>query len=302
MTLSVPQWRRIIPAPRPVLITRPSLELWSKRAGDHLNSRPHDGSFVATDRGSRCCASACVMAVARRGRAGDRPRARCHTGPHQGPGKGNLPRRRRQADSRQGAASRRSWSKPMPGKPCRTFAASLPRATPARKKLRVEMDRADAELATHRTALEWQLRLAYATGREEWLRLALTQQDPVALSRRVVYYGYITRQRSTLLQQVQQEIESLRGSYHHVARAARGARRSRQAPGSAGPRVVRGAEGPCPGGGDARKRSGLPPAEADPPASRGALARRIDGAPGARKPRARAQGRTAARAGFPRNS
>lgn len=77
------------------------------------------------------------------------------------------------------------------------------------KKLRAEMDRADAELATHRAALEWQLRLAYATGREEWLRLALTQQDPVALSRRVVYYGYITRQRSTLLQQVEQEIESL---------------------------------------------------------------------------------------------
>ena len=77
------------------------------------------------------------------------------------------------------------------------------------KKLRAETERADAELATHRAALEWQLRLAYATGREEWLRLALTQKDPIALSRRVIYYGYITRQRSTLLQQVEQEIESL---------------------------------------------------------------------------------------------
>ena len=80
------------------------------------------------------------------------------------------------------------------------------------KSLRAGMDRANAELTAHRAALEWQLRLAYATGREEWLRLALAQQDPVALSRRVVYYGYITRQRSTLLQQVQQEIQSLQAA------------------------------------------------------------------------------------------
>ncbi len=76
-------------------------------------------------------------------------------------------------------------------------------------RLRAETDRAEAELSGHRSALEWQLRLAYTTGREEWLRLALTQQDPLALSRRIVYYGYITRQRSTLLQQVQQEVEAL---------------------------------------------------------------------------------------------
>lgn len=77
------------------------------------------------------------------------------------------------------------------------------------KKLRAGVARAEAELGEHRKALEWQLRLAYATGREEWLRLALTQQDPVALARKVVYYGYITRARSTLLLQVQQQIASL---------------------------------------------------------------------------------------------
>ena len=77
------------------------------------------------------------------------------------------------------------------------------------KTLRMKVAIAEAELANHRTMLERQLRLAYVTGREEWLRLALTQQDPVGLSRRVVYYGYITRQRSTLLQQVQDEIAAL---------------------------------------------------------------------------------------------
>jgi septal ring factor EnvC (AmiA/AmiB activator) len=80
------------------------------------------------------------------------------------------------------------------------------------EQLRGEMRRAEAELADHRVALEWQLRLAYTSGREEWLRLALAQQDPVELSRRVVYYGYITRHRSTLLQQVQDEIHALEES------------------------------------------------------------------------------------------
>ncbi len=77
------------------------------------------------------------------------------------------------------------------------------------RALRGEMQRAEASLATHRAMLERQLRLAYVAGREEWLRLALSQQDPMALSRRVVYYGYITRQRSTLLEQVQGEMAAL---------------------------------------------------------------------------------------------
>lgn len=76
-------------------------------------------------------------------------------------------------------------------------------------RLRGEMDRANTELASGRAALERQLRLAYATGREEWLRLALTQEDPIRLSRRAVYYGYITRERGALLQQLQKELEKL---------------------------------------------------------------------------------------------
>jgi septal ring factor EnvC (AmiA/AmiB activator) len=77
------------------------------------------------------------------------------------------------------------------------------------RAIRADMARAENDLAAHRAALATQLRLAYSTGREEWLRVALTQQDPVALSRRVVYYGYITRQRSSLLQDVEQELGRL---------------------------------------------------------------------------------------------
>jgi septal ring factor EnvC (AmiA/AmiB activator) len=75
--------------------------------------------------------------------------------------------------------------------------------------LRAELTRAQAELAAHRERLSSQLRLAYVAGREEWLRLALTQEDPAALSRRVVYYGYITRERTALLRQVEAQISGL---------------------------------------------------------------------------------------------
>jgi septal ring factor EnvC (AmiA/AmiB activator) len=77
------------------------------------------------------------------------------------------------------------------------------------KKLRQQMAEAEANLASHRAALEWQLRLAYVSGRQEWLRLALSQQDPLSLSRRLTYYGYITRHRGVLLEKVQAELIAL---------------------------------------------------------------------------------------------
>lgn len=80
------------------------------------------------------------------------------------------------------------------------------------RALRDEVARAEGELDRHRAMLERQLRLAWVAGREEWLRLALAQQDPVALSRRVVYYGYVTRERGTLLAQVRVGLEELQAA------------------------------------------------------------------------------------------
>lgn len=80
------------------------------------------------------------------------------------------------------------------------------------KRLRGEIGRTESDIAAQRAALEAQLRLAYAAGREEWLRLALSQQDPAALSRRVVHYGYITRERGTVLQDLQGKIEAMRAT------------------------------------------------------------------------------------------
>jgi len=85
----------------------------------------------------------------------------------------------------------------------------LARGRVRERELRAELTRAEAELAGHRQSVERQVRLAYVAGREEWLRLALAEGDPLALSRKVAYYGYITRQRGELLQQVEAEVSAL---------------------------------------------------------------------------------------------
>lgn len=77
------------------------------------------------------------------------------------------------------------------------------------RALRATMERAEADLAAHRATLAAQLQLAWRSGREEWLRVALSQQDPAALSRRMVHYRYFTRQRQGLLQDVERELGRL---------------------------------------------------------------------------------------------
>jgi septal ring factor EnvC (AmiA/AmiB activator) len=52
-------------------------------------------------------------------------------------------------------------------------------------------------LDAERVALAQQLRVAYINGSDEWLRVALSKQDVATLGRRMVYYGYLSRQRSS---------------------------------------------------------------------------------------------------------
>jgi septal ring factor EnvC (AmiA/AmiB activator) len=65
------------------------------------------------------------------------------------------------------------------------------------------------DLASRREDLERQLRLAYVTGQEEWLRLVLSQRDPATIGRQIVYYSYITRERSTLMEAVRARLREL---------------------------------------------------------------------------------------------
>ncbi len=71
---------------------------------------------------------------------------------------------------------------------------------------------ASADLAAGKIVLARQMRLAWVTGREEWVRLMLSQQDPTDAGRRMVYYGYITRERSDVINGVLEKMQQLEGA------------------------------------------------------------------------------------------
>lgn len=75
----------------------------------------------------------------------------------------------------------------------------------------------EGSVALQRRYLTEQIRAAYVMGRQEYLKILLNQQDPVALSRTLTYYDYLNRARSDRitslldtmrqLEQVRQDIE-----------------------------------------------------------------------------------------------
>lgn len=75
-----------------------------------------------------------------------------------------------------------------------------------------------AELAAERAALASQLRVAYINGSEEWLRVALNQQDATGLGRRMTYYGYLSRQRSATIAAVAAVLNSLETTRAEIER------------------------------------------------------------------------------------
>ncbi len=65
------------------------------------------------------------------------------------------------------------------------------------------------ELATQLDTLKQQLRLAYVTGEEQWLRLVFSQQDPSGVGRQTVYHSYLARQRNENVAAVRAELSEL---------------------------------------------------------------------------------------------
>ena len=76
--------------------------------------------------------------------------------------------------------------------------------------LAAEQKEQRAALGHHRQELGRQLRAAYISGRQERIRLLLNQENPAALGRIMTYYGYMTEQRTALLQIVEQGLARLR--------------------------------------------------------------------------------------------
>ncbi len=63
------------------------------------------------------------------------------------------------------------------------------------KRLQKKQKNLRGDLRQHRLALAQQLRAAYATGRQEYLKILLNQQDPAAVARTLTYYDYYNRAR-----------------------------------------------------------------------------------------------------------
>lgn len=64
-------------------------------------------------------------------------------------------------------------------------------------------------LASERSALTAQVRAAFTAGRQEQLKLLLTQQDPAVVGRTLVYYEYLNRMRAERIAAVTQRLEEL---------------------------------------------------------------------------------------------
>lgn len=67
----------------------------------------------------------------------------------------------------------------------------------------------EAELGEARAALARQMRAAYRSGRRDYLKLLLKQQDPELMGRMLTYYDYFNRARSRQIANVSQELEQL---------------------------------------------------------------------------------------------
>ena len=95
-------------------------------------------------------------------------------------------------------------------------------ATRARQReLEQQLGRQETELEVERAALGQQLRVAYINGSEEWMRVVLSQQDTSSLGRRMAYYGYLSRQRSTTIANLRLLLVELEKTRSYIEREAR---------------------------------------------------------------------------------
>jgi len=72
-----------------------------------------------------------------------------------------------------------------------------------------ERERTERTLREQRAALAKQLRSAYMSGREEQLKLLLSQEDPAAFGRMLVYYSYLGRARAGKIAEIQAAVAAL---------------------------------------------------------------------------------------------
>jgi septal ring factor EnvC (AmiA/AmiB activator) len=78
-----------------------------------------------------------------------------------------------------------------------------------RSELRAEQAAGQNALRTERAALAAWLRAAYVIGREEKLKLLLSQNDPASLGRTLAYYRYFAEERSSKIDAIESHVQRL---------------------------------------------------------------------------------------------
>ena len=76
-------------------------------------------------------------------------------------------------------------------------------------ELTTERERTERTLREQRVALATQLRSAYMSGREEQLKMLLSQEDPAAFGRMLVYYSYLGRARAGKIAEIEAAVAAL---------------------------------------------------------------------------------------------
>jgi septal ring factor EnvC (AmiA/AmiB activator) len=84
-----------------------------------------------------------------------------------------------------------------------------------------ETRRANERLGTERKTLARAVRMSYMTGREEFLRLLLSQESPAGLGRMLVYYDYFNRARAQRIGDVGEQLRTLHRLEEDGAEVAR---------------------------------------------------------------------------------
>ncbi|WP_290652889.1 peptidoglycan DD-metalloendopeptidase family protein [Aquisalimonas sp.] len=78
------------------------------------------------------------------------------------------------------------------------------------EELREAVDAQEQAVAGHRQVLQREIRDAYTSGRQQYLKLLLNQEDPAALDRLLVYVDYIGRARSERIREAMAAMEDYR--------------------------------------------------------------------------------------------
>ena len=77
------------------------------------------------------------------------------------------------------------------------------------KSIAADRERSERALREQRDVLAAELRTAYVGGRQEQFKLLLSQEDPAALGRMLVYYSYFGRARASKIAEIQGMVAKL---------------------------------------------------------------------------------------------